>query len=1040
MSSTPLDHALHYATLAAATLKDIADTTGMPILRMPAALTLTIAKLVEGTRANKIVTTQMAQNIHQTLCSVIGLYSATHKDGVLSPVVLYNISQFTDTLQRIVGILTSRQSMGRFKQLLKQNENASQLQACRAELHHLTCAFRDQCIRANLTSIARMEMETTEMHDELMSLLATFLDLTVSDTSSLSTSLSAMGDSMVSINLLPAYPKICEGRASELNHIVGILQQDSPRVAVLGAGGMGKTTVAVAALHHSDIEARYSTRYFISCQTLTSDAEILSAIASHIGIDRASSLKRVVQCLKCNSTTLLVLDNFETPWEFPGARRKVEELLAHLADVANLAILVTMRGAERPGNIQWSHPFLPPLSPITDSAALDTFFAIADDYHEKDTVSALLELTGNLPLAITLIASAVACEGCEATLARYKLEKTRLFDGYDKRSSLELSIILSLSSPRLTPNARELLSLLSILPDGLSEAELVQCKVPIDNILSGKAALLRTSLAFVDGGRLQLLVPIREYIFSSSPPPNRLKEPLRHYLHQILEVWSYFENVQPSPSILSQTVNNLGNIQGLLLDSLQTDASDVTVCKSVFYLHDFTWQTNRPAPSLIFLAIKQLEAWQNHPAYGHFLTSIVQRSSNFPMLDINSHITDGNRYFQSASAVEQARWYCAVSGHYKLHENNLAKGIEYSLLALDLVDGMNRPTNIGCQSCVSLADMLTSAENPLKARKYALRGYVCARQLGYAIGEAISLSLLGRCAMALGDLKNAKKYMQSGLAHFIGSGMQGSHRHVKAQSFLAELHLLKTEYAESRSVLQASMAGFNPRHPPTLHTVFTDLNVASIDIVTGVDLDVVAQTLENIRKQLNGFAAPICPLFYDMILGELKLYQGELGKAKELFQRSYRGLVGAANDGSVYCLEQLADHSWGMCDAQDSLHWSVTLLAFGRRIKDKLAQIHALRCLGKVFLAHEDHYTASSLFHLALEEFTFMDVHRWRADCMVHVARIHESHGEIQKSIELWMSAIPLFKRSSQRTDAMLLEAKLPAVDFNSSDDIPREP
>jgi hypothetical protein len=62
-------------------------------------------------------------------------------------------------------------------------------------------------------------------------------------------------------------------------------------------------------------------------------------------------------------------------------------------------------------------------------------------------------------------------------------------DGYDKRSNMDLSITLSLSSPHF-PHSKDLLSLLSILPDGLSDTELVQARLPIDNILGCKAALI----------------------------------------------------------------------------------------------------------------------------------------------------------------------------------------------------------------------------------------------------------------------------------------------------------------------------------------------------------------------------------------------------------------------------------------------------------------------------------------------------------------------------------------------------------------------
>ncbi|KAJ7824847.1 hypothetical protein B0H13DRAFT_1454390, partial [Mycena leptocephala] len=368
----------------------------------------------------------------------------------------------------------------------------------------------------------------------------------------------------------PAHPQIFHGRESELEHIVNILGQDKPRIAILGAGGMGKTTLAAAAIHHHAIGAKYPQRYFISCHAMTSSVDIISAIASHIGLESGSSLKAVLQCLESNSMLLLVLDNFETPWEPIDSRKKVEDLLAHLAAISNLAIMITMRGAERPGNIQWSHPFLPPLGPITDGAALRTFLDIADDHPNEASITVLLGLTGNLPLAITLISSAVAYEGCDAILARWKVEKTRVVsDGYDKRSSLEVSIMLSLSSPRMTPDAAELLSLLSILPDGLSNTDLIQCDLPISNILGCRATLLRLTLAMLDrDGRLKLLVPIREYVSSIHPPPNTLKRPVRHYLHKTLEIWRDFENVQLSPTVVTQISLNLGNLNSLLMDAL----------------------------------------------------------------------------------------------------------------------------------------------------------------------------------------------------------------------------------------------------------------------------------------------------------------------------------------------------------------------------------------------------------------------------------------------------------------------------------------
>ncbi|KAJ7851267.1 P-loop containing nucleoside triphosphate hydrolase protein, partial [Mycena olivaceomarginata] len=320
---------------------------------------------------------------------------------------------------------------------------------------------------------------------------------------------------------LPPYPQIFHGRDSEFQEIVATLMQDSPRIAVLGTSGMGKTSLAVAVLHHKDVEAKFASRFFIPCQSTATRTDLISSIASHVGVSAGPGLPRkLVRHLTYGLPALLVLDNFETSWEPPSSRAGVEEFLALLADIPHLALIVTMRSAERPTGVKWTRPFLCPLNPLDDSAALKTFLDIADNGDEQSRVRELLDLTGNIPLAVSLIAHVASYEGCVATLARWKTESTRvLSDGYDKKSSLDISIMLSFSSARMTPEAQDLASILSMLPDGLSDAELVQSNLPIENILTAKATLIRTSLAFISNKhRLYALVPIREHICVTHPP------------------------------------------------------------------------------------------------------------------------------------------------------------------------------------------------------------------------------------------------------------------------------------------------------------------------------------------------------------------------------------------------------------------------------------------------------------------------------------------------------------------------------------------
>ncbi|KAJ7135341.1 P-loop containing nucleoside triphosphate hydrolase protein, partial [Mycena filopes] len=336
----------------------------------------------------------------------------------------------------------------------------------------------------------------------------------------------------------PPKPKIFHGRDSELKHVMEILAHGTPRIAILGGGGMGKTSLARAALHHSDICSKFQARFFVSAEAATTDVELAALIGLHINLEPGPNLiKPVVQYFaRQTSPCLLVLDNLETPWEPLESRSAVEEFISLLADVNHLALIITMRGAERPGKVQWTHPFLQPLEPLPDAAALQVFEEITDDPHLSDEKTQLLQFTENIPLALDLMAHLVEYEGLSNVLARWKIEKTSLLSsGHDRRSNMDASIAVSLSSPRLTSGSRELLSLLSILPDGISDVELVQSHLPIKDILLCKSVLLATSLAYRDNkGRLRSLMPIREHVQRFCPPSEGLVQSLRKSFHDLL--------------------------------------------------------------------------------------------------------------------------------------------------------------------------------------------------------------------------------------------------------------------------------------------------------------------------------------------------------------------------------------------------------------------------------------------------------------------------------------------------------------------------
>ncbi|KAJ7124281.1 hypothetical protein C8R44DRAFT_916912 [Mycena epipterygia] len=352
--------------------------------------------------------------------------------------------------------------------------------------------------------------------------------------------------------MLPAKPKIFNGRESEVEHIVETLHQEPASIAILGAGGMGKTSLAKAALHHPDVISKYQNRFFVASDSATTSVELAALIGLHIGLKPGKDLsKPVVHYFSNSIPSLLILDNLETLWEPMDSRGDIEEFLSSLTDI-------TMRGAERPAKVRWTRPFLQPLDRLSDDAAHQTFVAIAEDFHDNKDITKLLSLTDNMPLAV---------------LARWGTEKTSLLSGgHDKRSNLDMSITISLSSPRLSPDAMDLLSLLSILPDGLSEAELLQSKLSIKNILECRSILLRTSLAYEDDRkRLKSLVPIREHMQQFHPAPPLLINQVQKNFHLLLDVYENRFGSQQVAGHINQIISNMGNLHQVLLRGLQQD-------------------------------------------------------------------------------------------------------------------------------------------------------------------------------------------------------------------------------------------------------------------------------------------------------------------------------------------------------------------------------------------------------------------------------------------------------------------------------------
>ncbi|KAJ7865606.1 hypothetical protein B0H14DRAFT_3133348 [Mycena olivaceomarginata] len=482
---------------------------------------------------NKEKCLMLTENIHGVIYAIVNLYMHLKTVGSLPSATLEHVGNFMETLHKIHTFVEAQQDSSKIKQFFHQSEMNTLLKNCRAGLQEAQEFFKIKSGATLLNNIGEIQKKAEHMHEELLELISNLSDNTISDhASSMYHTFNSSQTSSKSFSMLPSKPQIFHGRDSELTEIVRMLDQDSAKISILGAGSIGKTSLARAALHHPDV------------------IEIAALIGAHLGLKPGENLtKPVLRSLSEKLTCLLILDNLETTWEPLESRSGVEDLMSLFSEIPHLALIITMRGAEHPAKVCWTRPFLQPLRPLSNEAARQIFTEIADDSHEPKEIDQLLQFTDNMPLAVDLMAHLVDYQGCPCVLARWEMEKTSLLsEGHDRCSNLDVSISLSLSSPRLTswPGAIDLLSLLSILPDGLSDFELSQTKIPISDILACKAVLLGISLAYCDDKKhFKSLVPIREYMQHFRPPAPYIVQALQKHFNTLLKIYQKYHWISP---------------------------------------------------------------------------------------------------------------------------------------------------------------------------------------------------------------------------------------------------------------------------------------------------------------------------------------------------------------------------------------------------------------------------------------------------------------------------------------------------------------
>ena len=403
----------------------------------------------------------------------------------------------------------------------------------------------------------------------------------------------------------PPPPRDCFGRDDIIESVVSHAESLSS-IALIGVGGIGKTSIALTVLHHDRIKKRFNdNRRFIRCDKFTASRDnFLSRISKVIGagVENPEDLTPLRKSLS-SEEMFIVLDNAESILDPTGHDgQEIYRVVEELSQFPNICLVITSRITVTPPTCETLD-----IPTLQIDAARDTFYRIYKHGGRSDSVDDILKQLDFHPLSITLLAT-VAHQN--------KWDNNRLVKEWaqhhtgmlrtEHNKSLTATIELSLSSPmfnQLGPNARDLLGVIAFFPQGVSEDNLNWLFPDISDaaIILDKLCIL--SLTYRNDGFVTMLVPLRDQLCPKEP----LSSPLLCAAKK-----SYFTRLSAKPDPLAPGTKETewiksedANVEHLLnvLTSIDANSDGVwSACANFTNL--LYW--HKPRQTVLVPKIKQL--------------------------------------------------------------------------------------------------------------------------------------------------------------------------------------------------------------------------------------------------------------------------------------------------------------------------------------------------------------------------------------------------------------------------------------------------
>ena len=568
----------------------------------------------------------------------------------------------------------------------------------------------------------------------------------------------------------PPPPRACFGRDDLIEKVIGLAENLIP-IALIGVGGIGKTSIALAVLHHDRIKKRFgSDRRFIRCdQFPASRTHFLSKLSKVIGAgaENPEDLTPLRPFLSSREI-ILVLDNAESLLDPQGTdAREINAVVEELSQFETVCLCVTSRISTVPRHCK--RPVIPTLSM---ESACDIFYRIYDNGGQSDIISNLLRRLDFHALSITLLATTASYNVWDYDRLAQEWDARRtqvLRTDYDE--SLAATIDLSLASPtfrELGPDARDLLSVVAFFPQGINENNIDWLFPTIPNGKNMFDKFCALSLTYRSNGCVTMLAPLRDHLCPTDLMTSPLLQTTKECYFTRLSVG--IDPIDPGFEETRWITSEDMNVEHLLDVLTLVDANSVDVWDAC---SDFLMHIQWHKPRLVVLGSRIERLPDDHPSKAQCLVRL-----SWLFQAVGNH-TERKRLLVHSLKLWRAEWSDAQVAHtleYLSDANRLLgfykEGIEQAKEASEIYerlnDGMGHSFSLRHLAYVLHDDMQLDA-----AEEAALRALSLLPSEGKEYRVIQCYRLLGDIYISKGKTGEAIKHLETALGIASHSSWRG---------------------------------------------------------------------------------------------------------------------------------------------------------------------------------------------------------------------------------------------------------------------------